>query len=83
MAEEYSKIKDLFESSPAFLPTLSPQLHSTIGFGLLFTAFGVGFTFTTLPKQGLAIAEIFLALVSSLLTGFGVVFLFNAAGVHV
>lgn len=35
-----------------------------------------------LPKKGLAFAELFLALMSSLLTGFGIVFLFNAAGVY-
>ncbi|KAH9816931.1 hypothetical protein DFH28DRAFT_1125082 [Melampsora americana] len=83
MAEAYSHIKDLYDSSSPFIPNLSTQSHSTIGFTLLITAFGVGFTFTTLPKQSAIFAEIFLALIASLLTGFGVTFLFNAAGVYV
>lgn len=83
MAEAYSEIKDLYDSSSPFIPNLSTQLHSTIGFSLLITAFGIAFTFTTLPKKGLVLAEVFLALMASLLTGFGVTFLFNAAGVYV
>ncbi|CAH7687814.1 hypothetical protein PPACK8108_LOCUS22659, partial [Phakopsora pachyrhizi] len=72
-----------YEASKAFEPNLSPQLHSSIGFALLASAFGIGFLFTTLPKRGIPLAELFPAILSSVLTGFGVVFLFNAAGVHV
>ncbi|KAI7962711.1 hypothetical protein MJO28_000805 [Puccinia striiformis f. sp. tritici] len=79
-----SKITQMaWDDGTGFAPDLPTHLHSSIGFALLASAFGLGFLFTTLPKTGFPTTELIPALMASLLTGFGVVFLFNAAGVYV
>ncbi|MBW0472458.1 hypothetical protein O181_012173 [Austropuccinia psidii MF-1] len=83
MSDEYAAVKALYESSSPFSPDLSPQFHTSIGFALLACAFGIGFLFTTLPAKGVPTTELLPAAMASILTGFGVVFLFHAAGVHV
>lgn len=81
--DEYTMISEIWKNAQPFVPDLPTHLHSSIGFALLATAFAVGFLFTTLPKSGFPTTELIPAAMASLLTGFGVVFLFNAAGVYV
>ncbi|EFP91184.1 hypothetical protein PGT21_017669 [Puccinia graminis f. sp. tritici] len=81
--DDYTVATLAWKAAVPFTPDLPTHLHSSIGFALLASAFGLGFLFTTLPKTGFPTTELIPALMASLLTGFGVVFLFNAAGVYV
>ncbi|EJT98996.1 hypothetical protein DACRYDRAFT_56534, partial [Dacryopinax primogenitus] len=68
---------------PPFSPAIPTTLLPYIALLLCSAAFLLGFYFTTLPKTAFSIREVLVALVASILAGFGIVALFNYLGVYV
>ncbi|KZO99649.1 hypothetical protein CALVIDRAFT_534069 [Calocera viscosa TUFC12733] len=81
--ESYSQIQELYARLPPFAPIIPTSLLPYIALFLCSAAFLLGFYFTTLPRTLFSIREVFVALVASVLAGFGVVALFNYFGVYV
>ncbi|KZT51341.1 hypothetical protein CALCODRAFT_488000 [Calocera cornea HHB12733] len=79
--ESYSQ--ELYAKLPPFTPIIPISLLPYIALVLCSSAFLLGFYFTTIPKSLFSIHEIFVALLASVLAGFGVVALFNYFGVYV
>ncbi|KAJ8088718.1 hypothetical protein PQX77_005578 [Marasmius sp. AFHP31] len=80
---DYEALKALHESLPPFKPIVNVSLLPYIAFILLASTFTLGFYFTTLPKTTVPTREIPVALLASVLGGFGVVALFCSVGVYV
>ncbi|CAE6426106.1 unnamed protein product [Rhizoctonia solani] len=81
--EDYEQVKALHESLPAFAPLIPTAALPYIAFVLLTSAFALGFYFSTLPKNIVRPHEIGVSVLASMLTGLGVVALFNSVGVYV
>ncbi|CAG7847841.1 SubName: Full=Uncharacterized protein {ECO:0000313/EMBL:CCA77868.1} [Serendipita indica DSM 11827] len=79
----YSSLQQLHASLPAFAPLISQSLIPYLAWSLLLTSFGLGFYFTTLPKHSVPVTEILVALVASILGGFGTVAMFCTLGVYI
>ncbi|KAJ7859489.1 hypothetical protein B0H14DRAFT_2746543 [Mycena olivaceomarginata] len=78
---DYSALKSLYTTSPAFTPLVPVGLLPYIAFILLFLTFTLAFYVSTVPKA--VVREIGVSSLASLLGGFGVVALFCAVGVNV
>ncbi|KAG8757480.1 hypothetical protein FRC14_002009 [Serendipita sp. 396] len=78
----YSSFQDLHAALPAFSPSINPSLIPLLAWSLLLSSFGLGFYFTTLPKQSVPAVELLVAIVASLLGGFGTVAMFCTVGVY-
>ncbi|KAI6043796.1 hypothetical protein EDC04DRAFT_2562353 [Pisolithus marmoratus] len=74
--------KTLHKSLPPFSPYVSTPLLPFIALFLLSSTFALAFYFSTLPKTA-PIRELGVALLASILGGFGVVALFCSVGVYV
>ncbi|THU79888.1 hypothetical protein K435DRAFT_785669 [Dendrothele bispora CBS 962.96] len=82
---DYEAIKALHHSLPPFQPVVNVGLLPYIAFLLLALTFVLAFYFSTLPKSTSTIPtkEVPVALVASVLGGFGVVAMFCTVGVYV
>ncbi|KAG7090664.1 hypothetical protein E1B28_009763 [Marasmius oreades] len=80
---DYEAMKALHESLPPFKPIINVALLPYLAFILLSSIFALGFYFTTLPKSTVPTREIPVAVLASVLGGFGVVALFCSVGVYV
>ncbi|KIM32959.1 hypothetical protein M408DRAFT_14531 [Serendipita vermifera MAFF 305830] len=78
----YSSLQSLHESLPPFSPLIPTSLIPIIAWSLLLSSFGLGFYFTTLPKQSVPVTELLIAIVASILGGFGTVAMFCTVGVY-
>ncbi|CAO1616548.1 unnamed protein product [Jaminaea pallidilutea] len=83
LTEAYKAAASLHASSPSYYPTIPVHSLPYLAFVLLLASFFGAFFFTTLPKRNALVAEVTVAVVSSLCLGLGVVALFNAVGVYV
>ncbi|KAI5118511.1 hypothetical protein M0805_007680 [Coniferiporia weirii] len=81
--QTYSSIQTLHKALPAFAPYLSDALLPYLAFLLLAATFTLAFYFSTLPKSTMALREVAVATIASILGGFGVVALFCSVGVYV
>ncbi|TCD71401.1 hypothetical protein EIP91_010107 [Steccherinum ochraceum] len=79
---DYDAIASLHKAIPPFSPSIPVALLPYIAFLLLTATFALAFYFSTLPKSALPIREFAVASTASILGGFGVVALFNSAGVY-
>ncbi|PPQ73105.1 hypothetical protein CVT24_009441 [Panaeolus cyanescens] len=76
-------LKTLHYSLPAFQPSIAPNYLPYIAAFCLLPTFALAFYFSTLPKNLLSLKEPAVALLASVLGGFGVVALFCSVGVYV
>jgi len=76
-------IHTLHAALPPFSPLVPTRLLPLIAWSLLFSVFFLAFYFTTLPKKGLPLRELAVALVASILGGFGTVAMFCTVGIYV
>ncbi|KAF7306258.1 hypothetical protein MIND_00416600 [Mycena indigotica] len=80
---DYTSLKSLYATSPAFSPLIPVGLLPYLAFILLLLTFTLGFYVSTLPKAALPVREVGVASLASVLGGFGVVALFCTLGVYV
>lgn len=79
---DYETIQTLHNFLPPFSPYVSTSLLPFIALVLLSSTFALAFYFSTLPKTA-PVRELGVALLASVLGGFGVVALFCSVGVYV
>ncbi|KIM39159.1 hypothetical protein M413DRAFT_58352, partial [Hebeloma cylindrosporum] len=79
----YASLQALHHSLPAFSPIVPTALLPFVAALFLVPTFILAFYFSTLPKDKFALREPLVALLASVLGGFGVVALFCSAGVYV
>ncbi|KIJ45192.1 hypothetical protein M422DRAFT_251377 [Sphaerobolus stellatus SS14] len=79
----YDSIQKLHQSLPAFQPYIPAAALPYPAFVLLVSTFVLAFYFSTLPKATVPVRELGVAAIASVLSGFGVVFLFCSVGVNV
>ncbi|KAK7468419.1 hypothetical protein VKT23_002933 [Stygiomarasmius scandens] len=80
---DYEAVKALHHSLPPFQPIISVALLPYIAFLLLALTFALAFYFSTLPKSTIPTKEVPVALLASVLGGFGAVAMFCTVGVYV
>ncbi|KAH7103179.1 hypothetical protein BKA62DRAFT_616584 [Auriculariales sp. MPI-PUGE-AT-0066] len=73
----------IHESATPFSPIIPTAALPYIALVLLTATFGLGFYFTILPKATIPAREAGVALLASILAGFGTVALFCTVGVYV
>ncbi|KAF7978987.1 hypothetical protein HWV62_44249 [Athelia sp. TMB] len=81
--DSYESIQALHKVLPPFAPYIPVALLPYFALVLLSSTFALAFYFSTMPKDTLPIRETAVATTASVLAGFGVVALFNSAGVYV
>ncbi|KAF7964490.1 hypothetical protein HWV62_6979 [Athelia sp. TMB] len=91
--DSYESIQALHKALPPFAPYIPVALLPYFALVLLSSTFALAFYFSTrvfdmhlwnrMPKDTLPIRETAVATTASVLAGFGVVALFNSAGVYV
>jgi len=79
----YETVKYLHKTVPAFSPYVPVGLLSYLAFLLLTATFGLAFYFTTLSKSTVPTREATVAIIASILGGYGIVALFCSVGVYV
>ncbi|KAF8498984.1 hypothetical protein F5888DRAFT_1802405 [Russula emetica] len=79
----YATAKHLHKIVPAFTPYVPVGVLSYLAFILLTATFGLAFYFTTLSKSTIPLRESAVAVVASILGGYGIVALFCSVGVYV
>ncbi|TFL06049.1 hypothetical protein BDV98DRAFT_561107 [Pterulicium gracile] len=80
---QHQAAKASFEVASPFSPSIPVASLPYLAAILLLATFNLGFYFSTLPKPSVPTAELSVALIASLLGGFGVVALFCSVGVYV
>ncbi|KAJ4485367.1 hypothetical protein J3R30DRAFT_3696707 [Lentinula aciculospora] len=80
---EYESVQALHHSLPPFQPLISVELLPYIALILLASTFVLAFYSSTIPKTTIPGKEVPLAVIASVLGGFGVVALFCTVGVYV
>jgi len=78
---DYESIKALHKTLPQFSPYIPVAFLPYLAFFLLTSTFALAFYFSTLPKG--TFRESTVALLASILGGFGTVAMFCTAGVYV
>jgi len=78
---DYASIKALHKTLPPFQPIIPVSLLPYLAFILLTLTFGLAFYFSTLPKG--MVKESTVAVLASVLGGFGTVAMFCTVGVYV
>jgi len=78
---DYATIKTLHKTLPPFQPIVPASVLPYIAYILLTLTFGLAFYFSILPKG--TVKESTVAILASILGGFGTVAMFCTAGVYV
>jgi len=78
---DYATIKQLHKTLPPFQPIIPVSLLPYLAFILLTLTFGLAFYFSTLPRG--TVKESTVAVLASVLGGFGTVAMFCTVGVYV
>jgi len=81
--ETYETVKHLHKIVPAFTPYVPVGVLAYFAFFLLTATFGLAFYFTTISKSTIPTREAAVAIVASVLGGYGIVALFCSVGVYV
>ncbi|KAI0005299.1 hypothetical protein BJV74DRAFT_880565 [Russula compacta] len=79
----YAAVKHLHQIAPPFTPYVPVGVLSYLAFILLTATFGLAFYFTTLSKSQIPTREAAVAILASVLGGYGIVALFCSVGVYV